>query len=158
MDRLENHPQVRTDYRVDLGPGGERYIAFRSIKQAVSYCGLCRDEKSLADEVMRTPISKRRNKHIQAGAGRSRPATIDNPQRQLKRLALYYLFNQPQPIFFADLHDIKAWTEASTIAGVPRALTFLTSRSGRSHCQRLTRDEADSDRLRIRKCKIVQNL
>ena len=38
---------------------------FRSIKQAVSYCGLCGDEKSSADKVMRTPISKQRNKHIQ---------------------------------------------------------------------------------------------
>jgi transposase len=38
---------------------------FRSIKQAISYCGLCGAEKSSADKVMRTPISKRRNKHIQ---------------------------------------------------------------------------------------------
>lgn len=38
---------------------------FRSIKQAVSYCGLCGAEKSSADRVMRTPISKQRNKHIQ---------------------------------------------------------------------------------------------
>jgi len=38
---------------------------FRSIKQAVSYCGLCGAEKSSAGKVMRTPISKQRNKHIQ---------------------------------------------------------------------------------------------
>ena len=38
---------------------------FRSIKQAISYCGLCGEEKSSADKVMRTPISKQRNKHIQ---------------------------------------------------------------------------------------------
>ena len=38
---------------------------FRSIKEAVSYCGLCGDEHSSADKVMRTPISKQRNKHIQ---------------------------------------------------------------------------------------------
>ena len=38
---------------------------FRSIKQAISYCGLCGDEKSSAEKVMRTPISKQRNKHIQ---------------------------------------------------------------------------------------------
>ena len=37
---------------------------FRSIKQAISYCGLCSAEKSSADKVMRTPISKQRNKHI----------------------------------------------------------------------------------------------
>jgi transposase len=39
---------------------------FRSIKQAISYCGLCGDEKSSADKVLRTPISKQRNKHIQS--------------------------------------------------------------------------------------------
>ena len=38
---------------------------FPSIKQAISYCGLCGDEKSSADKVMRTPLSKQRNKHIQ---------------------------------------------------------------------------------------------
>jgi transposase len=38
---------------------------FRSIKQAISYCGLCGAEKSSADKVMRTPISKQRNKHVQ---------------------------------------------------------------------------------------------
>jgi transposase len=38
---------------------------FRSIKQAISYCGLCGAEKSSADKVMRTPISKQRNKYIQ---------------------------------------------------------------------------------------------
>src|SRR3954470_2251479 len=39
---------------------------FRSIKQAISYCGLCGDQKSSADKVLRTPISKQRNKHIQS--------------------------------------------------------------------------------------------
>jgi transposase len=38
---------------------------FRSIKQAISYCGLCSAEKSSADKMMRTPISRQRNKHIQ---------------------------------------------------------------------------------------------
>ena len=38
---------------------------FRSIKQAISYCGLCGEEKRSADKVVRTPISKQRNKHIQ---------------------------------------------------------------------------------------------
>jgi transposase len=41
------------------------YTRFSSIKQAVSYCGLCGDEKSSADKMMRMPISKQRNKHIQ---------------------------------------------------------------------------------------------
>jgi transposase len=38
---------------------------FRSIRQAISYCGLCSDEKRSAEKVMRTPLSKQRNKHIQ---------------------------------------------------------------------------------------------
>ncbi len=38
---------------------------FRSIRQAISYCGLCGDEKSSADKMTRTPLSKQRNKHIQ---------------------------------------------------------------------------------------------
>ena len=41
------------------------YTRFPSVKQAISYCGLCGAEKSSADKVMRMPISKQRNKHIQ---------------------------------------------------------------------------------------------
>src|SRR5205823_14125772 len=38
---------------------------FQTIKQAISYCGLCGEEKSSADKMIRTPLSKQRNKHIQ---------------------------------------------------------------------------------------------
>ena len=41
------------------------YTRFSSNKQAISYCGLCADEKSSADKTMRMPLSKQRNKHIQ---------------------------------------------------------------------------------------------
>jgi len=41
------------------------YTRFRSVKEAISYCGLCSAEKSSADKMVRTPISKQRNKHIQ---------------------------------------------------------------------------------------------
>jgi hypothetical protein len=41
-------------------------VGFRSIRQAISYCGLCGDEKSSADKTMRTPLSRQRNKHIQS--------------------------------------------------------------------------------------------
>jgi transposase len=41
------------------------YTRFTTNKQAISYCGLCGDEKSSADQVLRMPISKQRNKHIQ---------------------------------------------------------------------------------------------
>src|SRR6202453_1985772 len=39
---------------------------FRTIKQAISYCGLCGAERSSADMVKRMPISKQRNKHMQS--------------------------------------------------------------------------------------------
>jgi len=38
---------------------------FSSIKKAISYCGLCGAEKSSANTVQRTPLAKRRNKHLQ---------------------------------------------------------------------------------------------
>src|ERR1035441_5959455 len=38
---------------------------FPSIKQAISYCGLCGDEKSSAEKVIRTPLSKQNGRHIQ---------------------------------------------------------------------------------------------
>jgi transposase len=41
------------------------YTRIQSIKEAISYCGLCGDEKSSADKVLRMPLSKQRNKHIQ---------------------------------------------------------------------------------------------
>ena len=64
---------------------------FRSIKQAISYCWLCGAEKSSADKIMRTPLSKQRNKHIQrmlVEAGRLAPrfseelATVYERERQ----------------------------------------------------------------------------
>src|SRR5271168_5086831 len=39
---------------------------FGSVKQAISYCGLCGAERSSADMVKRMPISKQRNKHLQS--------------------------------------------------------------------------------------------
>jgi transposase len=39
---------------------------FRSLKQAISYCGLCGAERNSADIAKRTPLSKQRNKHIQS--------------------------------------------------------------------------------------------
>jgi transposase len=45
---------------------------FRSTKQAISYCGLCGDEKSSADKVLRTPLSKTAQQTHPASAGGSR--------------------------------------------------------------------------------------
>jgi transposase len=38
---------------------------FRSVKQAVSYCGLCAGEHNSAGVAHRMPLSKQRNKHLQ---------------------------------------------------------------------------------------------
>ncbi len=38
---------------------------FSSIKKAISYCGLCGAERSSANIIQRTPLSKQRNKHLQ---------------------------------------------------------------------------------------------
>ncbi len=38
---------------------------FRSIKKAISYCGLCSAQKESAGKEQRGPISKKRNKHLQ---------------------------------------------------------------------------------------------
>lgn len=39
---------------------------FTSVRQAVSYCGLCSAQRESAGKEKRTPISKKRNKHLQA--------------------------------------------------------------------------------------------
>ena len=38
---------------------------FRTIKQAIIYCGLCGDERSSADKALRMPLPTQRNKRIQ---------------------------------------------------------------------------------------------
>ncbi len=42
------------------------YNRFASIRQAISYCGLCSAQKESAGKSYRGPISKKRNKHLQA--------------------------------------------------------------------------------------------
>jgi hypothetical protein len=54
-------PTTAMTWALEIGD----FTRFSSIKQAMSYCGLCGDEKSSADKVMRMQISKRRSKHIQ---------------------------------------------------------------------------------------------
>jgi transposase len=59
---------------------------FHSIKQAISYCGLCGDERSSADKAMRMPLSKQRNKHIQ----RALVEAAKLAPRQSHELAMIY--------------------------------------------------------------------
>ena len=54
-------PSTALTWALEIGD----YTRFQSVKEAISYCGLCSAEKSSADKVMRMPSSKQRNKHIQ---------------------------------------------------------------------------------------------
>jgi transposase len=40
-------------------------LRFSSIRQAISYCGLCSAQRESAGKEQRGPISKKRNKHLQ---------------------------------------------------------------------------------------------
>jgi len=66
LERLRTVPGVGSitalTWALEIGD----FTRFASIKEAISYCGLCGEEKSSAGKVMRTPISKQRNKHIQS--------------------------------------------------------------------------------------------
>src|SRR5258707_11266665 len=59
---------------------------FRTIKHAISYCGLCGDERSSADKAMRMPLSKKRNKNIQ----RALVEAAKLAPRQSHELAMVY--------------------------------------------------------------------
>jgi transposase len=62
------------------------YTRLSSNKQAISYCGLCGDEKSSADKVLRMTISKQRNKHIQRVLiEASKLATRESPELAMIR-------------------------------------------------------------------------
>ena len=61
----QNGSRSGADHSADLGTGDRGCFAVPVGEEAISYCGLCGDEKSSADKVMRTPLSKQRNKHIQ---------------------------------------------------------------------------------------------
>ena len=58
---LELGPITALTWALEIGDVSR----FQTIKQAISYCGFCGEEKSSADKMMRTPLSKQRNKHIQ---------------------------------------------------------------------------------------------
>jgi hypothetical protein len=51
---------------------------------------------------------------------------ISTPQRQLKQLALYYLVNYSDRIFFVDNPSATDWRNQSVISAVPRAVVFIS--------------------------------
>ena len=52
--------------------GDRRSLRFSSIRQAISYCGLCSAQRESAGKEQRGPISKKRNKHLANHAHRGR--------------------------------------------------------------------------------------
>src|SRR3982751_2850548 len=81
-----------------------------SFKQAINYWGLCGEEKSSADKVLRTPLSKQRNKHIQhvlVEAAKLAP-------RQSHELALVY-----------EKEKQKGNANRATLAVAPKMVAYL---------------------------------
>jgi len=65
VERLMTIPAVGPITALTWAPEVGEVQRFPSIKKAISYCGLCGAEKSSANTVQRTPLSKQRNKHLQ---------------------------------------------------------------------------------------------
>jgi hypothetical protein len=65
VSRLLTIPGIGPVTVLQLGAGGGRVEAVPSVKQVISYCGLCADEKSSAGVAKRGPVSKQRNQHLQ---------------------------------------------------------------------------------------------
>jgi Transposase and inactivated derivatives len=65
VETAEDDPRSGLHHRADLGPGDRRLQPLPIGEGSHHYGGLCSAEKSSADKVMRMPISKQRNKHVQ---------------------------------------------------------------------------------------------
>ena len=52
--------------------------------------------------------------------------SIKSPERQLRQLALYYLINKPNHIYFPEALTETTWREPASIAELPRSLVFLS--------------------------------
>lgn len=65
VERLQSIPGVgevtALTWALEVGEPGR----FRTVKDAVSYCGLCSGYHASAGKVQREPLSKQRNKHLQ---------------------------------------------------------------------------------------------
>lgn len=78
LDELQRHPELRERIERLQTIGGVGEVTaltwalevgeperFSSIKEAVSYCGLCSGYHESAGRIQREPLSKQRNKHLQ---------------------------------------------------------------------------------------------
>jgi transposase len=66
VERLMTIPAVGPITALTWALGVGDVQRFSSIKKAISYCGLCGAENSSANIIKRTPLSKQRNKNLQA--------------------------------------------------------------------------------------------
>ena len=85
---------------------------FPSLKQVISYCGLCGDEKSSANIAKRTPISKQRNKHL---------------QRVLVEAAKMAPRNSPELAMLYDKEKQKGNANRATLAVARKLVAYLVA-------------------------------
>ncbi|HWY59855.1 MAG TPA: IS110 family transposase [Terriglobales bacterium] len=85
---------------------------FSSIKKAVSYCGLCGAEKSSANSVQRTPLSKQRNKHLQT--------TLIEAAKMAPR-------NSPELAMLYDKEKQKGNANRATLAVARKLVAYLVA-------------------------------
>jgi Transposase IS116/IS110/IS902 family len=105
---------------------------FSSIKKAISYCGLCGAEKSSADTIKRTPISKQRNKHLQS--------VLVEAARMAPRLS-------PELALIHDREKQKGNANRATLAVARKLVAYLVAIVSR--CTRSANSESRwSDRTR----------
>jgi len=83
---------------------------FSSIKKAISYCGLCGAEKSSANTVQRTPLSKQRNKHLQT--------TLIEAAKMAPR-------NSPELAMLYDTEKQKGNANRATLAVARKLVAYL---------------------------------
>src|ERR1700720_1674233 len=85
---------------------------FSSIKKAISYCGLCRAEKSSGTTVQRTPLSKQRNKHLQT--------TLIEAAKMAPR-------NSPELAILYDREKQKGNANRATLAVARKLVAYLVA-------------------------------
>jgi transposase len=83
---------------------------FSSIKKTISYCGLCGAEKSSANTVQRTPLSKQRNKHLQT--------TLIEAAKMAPR-------NSPELAMLYDKEKQKGNANRATLAVAQKLVAYL---------------------------------
>ena len=91
---------------------------FSSIKKAISYCGLCGAERSSANIIQRTPLSKQRNKHLQT--------VLIEAAKMASR-------NSPELAMVYDQEKQKGNANRATLAVARKMVAYLVAVDGRQN-------------------------